>query len=121
AGAAQLACKPRRQWAGSAGEAEVGAPKAALRHQGANDLAGRGVDRDGQAEADARYGGVDPYDPCATVRERTAGVAGIERGVGLDDVVDDANVRAGPRRQRPSERRDDACGDGAGEAVRVPD
>jgi hypothetical protein len=55
------------------------------------------------------------------VGERAARVAGVERGVGLDHVVDDAAWRAGARRQRAAERRDDAGRDRAGEAVRVAD
>jgi hypothetical protein len=49
------------------------------------------------------------------------GVAGIERRVGLDDVVDEAHVRPGPGRQRAPKRRHDTCRHRAGEAVRVPD
>ena len=52
------------------------------------------------------------------VRERAAGVPGVERGVGLDDVVDHPSALG---RQRPAERRDDARRDRAGEAVRVAD
>ncbi len=40
--------------------------------------------------------------------QRPAGVAGIERGIGLDDVVDQAT---GTRAQRTTERADDAGGD----------
>ena len=59
-----------------------------------------------------------PTTRAAGVGERAAGVAGIERGVGLHDVLDDA---AGGGRQRAAERRDDAGRHGAREAVRVAD
>src|SRR5919204_1274890 len=52
-------------------------------------------------------GGVDPDDVPRPVGERAAGVAGIERGVGLDHVVDDSSAL---RRQRSPERGDDAGG-----------
>ena len=47
-----------------------------------------------------------------------ARVAGVERRVGLDHVVDDP---AGGHGQGAAELRDDARGDGPGEAVGVPD
>ena len=50
--------------------------------------------------------------------ERTAGVAGIERRVGLDDVV---HQPAGPRPQRSAQRADHAGGHRVLEAVRVAD
>src|SRR4051812_14848649 len=46
---------------------------------------------------------------------------GVERGVGLDHVVDDTHVRARAGRKRASERRHHAGSDGAGESVRIPD
>ena len=46
--------QPRRQRAGAADHPDEGPPNAALPDQGGQDAAGRGVDRDGQAEADSR-------------------------------------------------------------------
>src|SRR5205085_6327595 len=117
----ELPCEPRGQWTRTAREAEVRAAKPPLSHQRSDDPARRCVDRDREAEADARDGGVDPDDAAATVRERAAGVARIECGVRLDHVVDEPLVRSGPRRQRPPERGDDTRGHRAAEAVRVPD
>ncbi len=50
--------------------------------------------------------------------QRAPGIAGIERGVGLDDVVDQA---AGARAQRAAERRDDAGCHRRFEAERIAD
>ena len=115
---------PRRRWPGrssratrggsgrgAAGDAEVGAAEAALGHQRADDRPRRLVDRHGEAEADTGDGGVDADDAAMPVRERAAGVARVERRVGLDHVVDDAADRGsaasgrGPRRRRPSPSR----------------
>ena len=52
------------------------------------------------------------------VHERSAGIAGIERGVGLDDVV---HQPSRSRPQRSAERADDAGGDRVLKAVRVAD
>jgi hypothetical protein len=80
-----------------------------------------GVSAHREPEADARDRGVDPDDASTPVGERAAPVAGVQRRVGLDHVVDDAHVRAGARRQRVAERGDDARRDRAREPVRVPD
>ena len=50
--------------------------------------------------------------------ERPAGIAGIERRIGLDHVVDQPAV---PRAQRAAERRDDAGRDRRLEAERIAD
>ena len=110
--------EPRRQRPRAAGDPEVGAPEAALRHQRADDLPRRVVDGHREPEADARDRGVDADDASASVGERAARVARVQRRVGLDHVVDDP---AAPGRQRAPERRDDARGDRAGEPVRVAD
>ena len=111
----------RRQRPGAARDADPGAPHAAVAHQRGDDPARRRVDRHGQAEADAGDRGVDPDHAAAAVDQRAARVAGVERGVGLDDVVDDARRAAGAGGQRAAERGDDAGGDRAGVAVRVAD
>ena len=88
-----------------AGQAEVGPAHPALCEQGGDDLPGGGVDRDGQADADAGHGRVDADDLPGGDGEGPARVARVEGGVGLDDVVDDPDVAArrwsattGPRR-----------------------
>ena len=116
--APELSREARGQRPGSAREAEVGAAKAALRHQRADDLAGRLVDGHRQPEPDARDCGVDADHAAGAVREGAARVAGVERGIGLDHVVDDAPALG---RQRPAECGDHAGGDRAREAVRVAD
>ena len=102
-----------------AGDAEVSAVDAALLDQQAGDPAG-GVDGDGEANAlgAADDGGVDADDTAVRIDERSAGVAGVERGVGLDHVFDRATALAA---QRPTEGGDDAGGDGRLEAERVAD
>ncbi len=72
-------------------------------------------------ETDAGEGGVDADDAAGGVGERAAGVAGVERRVGLDDVVDDPHLSAGSRRERPAEGAHHAGGDAAGEAERIAD
>ena len=62
-----------------------------------------------------------PDDAPAAVGERAAGVAGVEGGVRLDDVVDDAAGAPRAGRERAAERGDDAGRDGAAEPVRVAD
>ena len=80
-----------------------------------------GVDRDGEADvlgvADDR--GVDADDGAVGGDERPAGVAGVDGGVGLDEVVE-ADAAAV---DLPVEGRDDAPGDGrlAGEVEGVAD
>jgi hypothetical protein len=77
------------------------------------------LDRDREAETLGVAGdrGVDPDERTRHVEERTAAVAGVDRGVGLDEVVEvdraagalvlDGDVAV--------ERRDDALGDRLGE------
>ncbi len=72
-------------------------------------------------EADAGDGGVDADDAPEAVGQRAAGVARVERRVGLDHVLDQPTGRARAGRQRAPERRDDARGDRAGEAHRAAD
>ena len=96
-----------------AGDAEPGPANPARGHQGRDDLAGGRVDGDGEAEADPGHRGVDADHPAVMVGEDSAAVAGVERGVGLDDLVDDP---AGRRGQRAAERGHDAGRDAAGQA-----
>ncbi len=99
---------PRRQRAGPAGDPEVGPPHPAVGDQGRDDPLGRRAHRHGQPEPDACDGGVDADHVPAAVRQRAAGVARVQRGIGLDDVVDHAHSAAGAGRQRAAKRRDDA-------------
>ena len=62
-----------------------------------------------------------PTTRAAAVDQRAARVARIQRGVGLDHVVDEADGASRPSGQRAAERRHDAGGHGAGEPVRVAD
>src|SRR5204862_301878 len=97
--------RPRRERMRAPGDADVRAANAPLGHQRGDDPPRRGVDRDGEAETDPSERGVDADHPAAPVGERTPGAAGVERRVGLDHVVDEANgaPATGARRQRPPE------------------
>jgi hypothetical protein len=64
--------------------------------------------------APAHAAGVDADDAAADVDERPAGVAGVDRGVGLDPEV------VGRQVEVALDRGDDAAGDRALEAVRAP-
>ena len=101
------------------GHADVAAPDAALLDQPAGDELGR-LAADGEADALRRGDdrGVDADDLAARVEQRAAGVAGIERRVGLQDVVDQP---AGAGGEGAAERADDAGGDGVVEAERIAD
>ena len=86
-----------------------------------DDLLG-GVDRDREADADVAAAaaagradlGVDADDAAARVEQRAAGVAGVDRGVGLDDVADREALlqRRDLALQRPRRRPSSACGRG---------
>ena len=77
------------------------------------------VDGDGEAEplAGAHHGRVDPDHLPAGIQERAAGIARVDRGVGLDELVAPLQVRlrAAPGRAHHAE------GDGALEPEGVPD
>ena len=76
--------------------------------------------RDGKTEPLGRQNdrGVDADDFAERVDQRTAGVARIERGVGLNHVVDQP---AGLGTKRAAERADDAGGDAVLKTVRIAD
>ena len=59
-------------------------------------------------EPDPGDGGVDADHPALGVGQRAAGVAGVERGVGLDDVLDHPRRRAAAGRHAAAERADHA-------------
>ncbi len=102
-----------------AADAEPRAAHAAFADQRHGD-AFRRRRRDGKADAlrrqDDRRVDADHLSP--RVDQRAAGVARIERGVRLQDVVEQA-PRAGPH--RAAEAADDAGGDGVAESVRAAD
>ena len=113
---AALLGQRRGQGSRRAGQPEVGPTHPPLAEQGGDDLAGGGIDRDGQADADAGHRGVDADDFTGRDGQGPAGVPRVEGGVGLDDVVDDPDVAAGPGRQGPAQGADHAGGDAAGQA-----
>ena len=78
------------------------------------------VDRNREAQplAAGDDRGVDADDSAGARDERSAGIAGIERRVGLDDMLDQASR---PGAERPAERADHAARHGVLEAIRVPD
>ena len=94
---------PLRQAHLIAGDAEPRAAHAAvLQDLRQHVLRGVGGDREADALRAHDDGGVDADHLGARVDQRPAGIAGVERGVGLDDVADQAAVLAraasGPRR-----------------------
>src|SRR5262249_3233980 len=100
-------------------DAEVAAGDLALAQEGAGDeLGGVDADREADAPPGGDHRGVHADDVAQGGDEGAAGVAGVQRGVRLHDVVDEA---PGPAAQRPAEGADDARGDGALEAERIAD
>src|SRR4029079_16094242 len=97
--AAEAAREPLREGTRSACDAQIGASEAALAHQCGDDPSSRGVDGDGQPETDHGNRRVESADATPSICKGAPGVAGIEGGVRLDDVVDDAYVCTRPRRQ----------------------
>src|SRR5439155_6247564 len=118
---AKLPGKPRRQGPRATHDAKERPPNAAVTHQRTQDPPRRRVDRDRETKADARDRRVDPDDATARIGQPAAGVAGIERRVGLDDVLDEAARPPIARPQRASQRADDAGRDRSGEPQRVAD
>ncbi|MDF3039254.1 MAG: hypothetical protein K0Q71_1960 [Thermomicrobiales bacterium] len=101
------------------GDTEEGAPHAPFVDEEAGHPA-RGVDRHREADAlrPLDDGGIDPDHAPAGVNQRSSRVAGVERGVGLDDILDQP-ATAGA--QRAPQRRDDPSRDGRLEAEGVAD
>jgi len=79
-----------------------------------------GIDADGEAKAlgSVDGGGVDADDFAIRGNQGAAGIAGIEGGVGLNDVVDHA---AGVGAKGTSEGTDDSGGDGVLKTVGIAD
>ena len=98
---------------------DIGSPHAPVPGDLAGDEA-RGVRSHGKADALRAHDdrGVDADHLARRRHQRAARIAGVERGVGLHHVLDHP-TRA--RLQRPSERRDDACGHRRVEAERIAD
>ena len=106
---ARLDPQPLRQVHLVAGDAEARAAHAAvLQHLGQHVLRRVGGNREADALRAHDDGGVDADHLGARVDQRPAGVAGVERGIGLDHVADQAAVL---RAQRAPDRADDAGGD----------
>ncbi len=111
----------RGQRGGHADHPQVGPAHPALGQQRGDDPPGGGIHRDGEAEADPGYRGVDADDPAGRIRQRPAGVAGVQCGVGLDHVLDHPPGAAAAGGQRPAERADHAGGHRPGQAQRAAD
>ena len=103
AGKPGVAARYRR---GLRGDADEAAPHTAVQDQLAeHELRGVARDREADALRAADDRGIDTDHLAARIDQRPAGIAGIERRVGLDHILDQPAV-AGP--QRAAERRDDA-------------
>jgi hypothetical protein len=99
--------------------ADGGAPDAAmLKNLGQNKQRRVGSDREADALGAHDDGGVDADDASARIDQRTAGIAGVESGVGLDHVIDQA---AGAGAQGASNGADHARGHRLLEAEGVAD
>ena len=96
-------------------------PHPSVADQGADDALGGRVDRNGEPETDACEGCVDPDDAAGRVGERAPRVAGVERRVGLDNIVDDPDLGTGSGRERAPQGTHHARGDAAGEAEGIAD
>jgi len=95
-----------RQIGGVGGDADEGAPHAAEADDLRDDeIGGVGGDREGNALRAVDHGGVDADDLAGRRHQRPAGIAGVERGIGLDDVIDQP---AGRSAHRAAECGDDA-------------
>ncbi len=97
-------------------------PQLAVAEQGRQELFYH-VDRDREADAVGvgAHGRVDPHDLAAGVEERAAGVAGVDAGVGLEEVEISAWIQAFYVVAGATLGREDAGGHGVGEAERVAD
>ena len=78
----------------------------------------RARDREAQTLSSHDGRGVEADDASCGAHQRSTGISGIERRVGLNDAFDETT---GLRTERPAQRAHDARGDGALETKRVPD
>ncbi len=118
-GQAEMPHHPRGDGHRGAGDADVGTAHATVGEQLADDPFRR-VDTRGKTDRlglrDHRR--IDADHPPPGIHQRAAGIARIERGVGLDDIVHQP-ARGGT--QRAPERGDHAGGDGLRIAQRIAD
>ena len=100
-------------------DANVAEPHSTVSYQAASDEFGS-INRYGKTDAlrGQNDRGIDAYNISARIHQRPAGIAGVERRIGLDHVVDQP---PGARAQRAPERRDDAGRHGRFEAERIAD
>src|SRR5205085_4384269 len=100
-------------------DADVAATNPTVLDQPTGDIFGR-VHGDGETNPLGRqdHGRVHAYHFSARVDQRAAGIARIQRGIGLENVVHEP---AGLGTERPAERADHTGGHRALEAVRVAD
>ncbi len=99
---------------------DLAAPDLAVADQLVHHVA-RHIDRHGKADADIaalrrQDRGVDADQPAAQIDQRAARIAGIDRGVGLDEILVALDAEPGA-----AERADDPRGHGLAEAERVAD
>src|ERR1035437_7732200 len=99
--------------------ADVTARDLAVLDEPAGDVFGR-VDSDGETDAlrGQDNGGVDANYFAARIDQRPAGIAGVQGGVRLDDIIDQP---AGVGPEGTAQGADDSRGDGALEAVGIAD
>jgi len=97
--------------------ADVAAPDFALFDEPAGDmLCGIDAERKANALRGQNDSGIDADNFAARIDQRSAGIAGIQRRIGLDDVIDEP-ARIGA--ERAAQRANDAGSDGALKTVRI--
>ena len=80
----------RRERPASTRDAKPGAAHPAVVQKRRDDAPGGGADRDGESKADAGDRGIDADDLSGRICKRATRVAGVERRIGLDHVLDHA-------------------------------
>ena len=86
-GPSQATCDARRKRAPRSSNAKPGTSDAAIMQERRDDPAGGIPDRDGEAKAEAGHCSIDAYYLACSVGQRASGVARVEGGIGLDDVL----------------------------------
>ena len=101
------------------GDADIAAANASVAQQAAGDEL-RGVDANGETDPLRRQNRsrVHSNHSACGIDQRAAGVAGVECGIGLNDIVDQAS---GIRPQRTSQCADHACRHRRLKSVRIAD
>src|SRR2546425_30613 len=87
---ASWSTRPRDCWSRRYAGSSTGTANAAVADERRDEPARGAVDRDGEPQSDPGERGVHADDAAAPVCEPAPGVAGVERSIGLDDVLDDA-------------------------------